>query len=80
MRPVPHIEKFSTPPAGSRIQKGFPKVDFCDSFSLRIVADISNDEIVNHFFFKFPGWIEALFKLRDILVKPFGLQTGGDKG
>ena len=44
MRPVPHIEKFSTPPAGSRIQKGFPKVDFCDQAINEVFSTIQHIE------------------------------------
>ena len=49
MSSQPHIKKFRTPPFNSYIEKEFPKIDYCDSFSLRISNEIemSNDEIFN---------------------------------
>ena len=53
--------------------------DYSDSVSKRIKrADpLSPDCIFEEMFCNFPKPVAWLFKLRDIIVKPFGLQRGG---
>ncbi|MDW7691543.1 DUF2867 domain-containing protein [Flammeovirgaceae bacterium SG7u.111] len=52
----------------------FPKVDFADTFS---TTNHSNtmEEIANLVFNTSPKWVEALFALRNRIVKVFGLKT-----
>ena len=53
-------------------------IDYLDSFSIEI-ADAGNDSIdylTAMLFTSFPGWVRGLLKLRDLLVRPFGLATG----
>jgi hypothetical protein len=64
-------------PSNSIIGKGFEKYDYCDSYSTFIWSESSVDEILTKFF-KMPVWVSGLLKLRDVLVKPFGLQTGDE--
>lgn len=40
---------------------------------------VTADDIMIQFWTVSPKWVNALFKLRDILVKPFGIK-GGNKG
>lgn len=51
-------------------------VDYIDSFSRDIQgATITPDEFFDRAFKQFPGWINALMKLRNALVRPLGLDT-----
>lgn len=40
---------------------------------------LSPDDLLIDFFTVMPGWVDALFKLRNVIVKPFGLK-GGERG
>ena len=53
--------------------------DYCDSVSKRMkrTEPLSPDHIFGEMFCNFPKPVAWLFKLRDALVKPFGLQGGG---
>jgi len=56
--------------------------NYADAFEC--VAPISNQITPDHLQIAFWGseksWIKTLFKLRDLLVKPFGLKTSRNKG
>ena len=68
--------KFSEPPEGSLVMKGLGSIDYCDSYMIIKQTDDPVDEITGRIF-TLPGWIQALLKLRQVLiVKPFGLKTG----
>jgi hypothetical protein len=41
--------------------------------------DINPDNLLINFWTVWPKWVELLFKLRNILVKPFGLSTNNDE-
>ena len=60
------------------IDKYMPS-DYCDSVSksFRAAEALSADYIFEKMFCSFPKPVAWLFKLRDIIVKPFGLQRGG---
>lgn len=51
--------------------------DYRDSFCRQIQTNttISPEKLLIEMFTRTPGWINALHKLRDILVKPFGLEV-----
>lgn len=53
--------------------------DYCDSVSRRFCSTgtLNADCIFEEMFCNFPKPVVWLFKLRDIIVKPFGLQGGG---
>jgi hypothetical protein len=53
----------------------FPKVDFADTFSTTNHQN-SIEEITNQIFNTAPKWVEFLFKIRNSIVKFFGLKTG----
>ena len=53
-------------------------VDFVDTFCCRITAerDIRPADVLISMFTNYPQWVEALMKLRNCLVEPFGLKGG----
>ena len=55
-------------------------VDFVDTFCCRITAerDIRPADVLITMFTNYPQWVEALMKLRNCLVEPFGLKGGKD--
>ena len=63
------------------IDKYLPS-DYCDSVSKRIkpTEPLSPDNIFEEMFYNFPKPVDWLFKLRNAIVKPFGLQGGGGFG
>ena len=56
-----------------------PEADFADAFSLT-VDDPSVDAITaaHRAMARPPGWVSALMRLRDAIVRPLGLRTGDD--
>ena len=62
----------------SLINKYYP-VDYKDSFSriLNGAKELTPDDFLNLTFSKYPKWIDWLLSLRNKLVKPLGLKTGG---
>ena len=60
------------------IDKYLPS-DYNDSVSKRIklTEPLSPDNIFEEMFCNFPKPVDWLFKLRNAIVKPFGLQGGG---
>lgn len=69
-----------TIPSNSLVLQHLP-VDYTDTFACEVVTDkkLSVNEIMISFWTTMPKWVNVLFKLRNILVKPFGLETGEDK-
>lgn len=63
-------------PQGSLISTYLP-VDYSDVYTCDITntKNITPDDIQVAFWTKMPGWVNNLFKLRNILVKPFGLDS-----
>jgi hypothetical protein len=68
-------------PTDSLTRQYFP-VDYTDAFACEVVVEkkLSADEIMISFWTVMPGWVNALFKLRNLLVRPFGLETGESEG
>lgn len=50
----------------------------CLQCNLSSTKRITADDIMVAFWTVPPQWVDSLFKLRDILVKPFGIQGGSD--
>ncbi len=64
-------------PLFSLVQKYLP-VNYTDAFSCNLIGDkvvLSADEIMIDFWTVMPRWVNSLFKLRNLLVRPFGLAT-----
>ncbi|GGK09304.1 DUF2867 domain-containing protein [Parabacteroides faecis] len=70
----------STIPPDSLINQYLP-ANYSDSFECETDSDkkITPDDIQVSFWTTMPGWVNQLFKLRNLLVKPFGLQAGEGK-
>lgn len=62
-------------PEASRLRQFFP-ADYTDAFELTADYDIeaSPDDVLVGFLVDMPKWVNALFKLRNFLVKFVGLQ------
>jgi hypothetical protein len=67
-------------PVDSLTQQYLP-VNYADAFACEVTGakELSADEIMISFWTVMPGWVNALFKLRNLLVRPFGLDTGEDR-
>lgn len=68
------IIKSNIIPEKSIILNGFPKVDYFDVYSIRKETGRSAEEISKELM-KMPNWVIALMKLRNSIVKVFGLKT-----
>lgn len=76
MRKMAKLFKYRKYPDNSLVAEGMDRVDFCDSYMIKINTNASIEEI-NKAIFTLPKWILSLLKLRYYLfVKPFGLATG----
>jgi hypothetical protein len=67
----------SSLPENSQARNFLPS-DYVETYSV-IVSEHSRltpDNILITFWTDFPEWLQMLFKLRDCLVKPFGLKAG----
>ncbi len=66
-------------PADSLTRNYFP-ADYSDVYACEITTEkeITPDDLLVSFWTDFPGWVNRLFQLRNLLVKPFGLK--GAKG
>jgi hypothetical protein len=69
------VTKINRIPENSIILKKFGKVDYSDTYRVRIRSDDPVDTIVTELF-KTPKWVDNLMKFRDFLVRGFGLKTG----
>jgi len=67
-------------PEGSILKECLP-ANYTDAFSckFRTGRQLTPDEIMLSFWTVMPKWVGILFKLRNILVKPFGLETNHDQ-
>jgi Protein of unknown function (DUF2867) len=66
-------------PAASLIVGTLERVDYQDAFRVALPRpDITVDDAVRATLGAMPGWIGALLRLRDAVVKPFGLKRGAD--
>jgi len=64
-------------PADSLVRQVLP-AGYTDAFSCEVPGEMtySVDDLQVSFWTVMPGWVNALFKLRNVLVKPFGLKGG----
>jgi len=69
--------KLKTYPESTWICSDMDRVDYFDSYMIVKNTPDSVSEITRKLL-KMPGWVNALGKLRDLLVKPFGIKTGND--
>lgn len=65
-------------PEKSIISKNFGKIDYQDTYQISKKTDATIDRITAELF-KGPKWVDNLMKLRDSIVRIFGLKTGKKK-
>jgi hypothetical protein len=63
------------PPVESEINNFFAKSNYCDCYIVDYYkSNISIDDVCD-MVFRMPNWFNIVLKIRDVLVKPFGLKT-----
>lgn len=62
-------------PEGSIITHGFEHISYADTFRVAYPLGETIDQIVTDIFTT-PDWVSRLMRLRNIFVRPLGLQTG----
>lgn len=67
-------------PAGSAVSQ-YPDIDYSDCFRATLpgTEPIRPEKLMAAFWTTMPGWLTLLFKIRNLLVRPFGLKTEGGK-
>jgi hypothetical protein len=67
--------------AAGRRDASLTRVDAADTYTTPLRADDSREPAAWQagLFAGIPGWVSALMGVRHVLVKPFGLETGGAK-
>ncbi len=67
-------------PKGSLIEKAFHRIDYADAYActFRSNKNITVNDTVLAFFQSGPKWVDALFTLRNSIVKLFGLKTSAN--
>ncbi|MFH2135660.1 MAG: DUF2867 domain-containing protein [Pseudomonadota bacterium] len=67
-------------PENSVLSAELENYSYADSYEVALTRnDVQSWELVAAFFAAAPAWVDYLFKLRNLLVTPFGLKTG-DQG
>jgi hypothetical protein len=63
------------------LARDYLPADYVDVFGTETIDDerLTPDNLLIAFWTDFPKWVQMLFKLRDWLVKPFGLKTNADE-
>lgn len=66
---------------GSLVGRYLP-ADYSDAFECLapLADDLSPDDLLVEFWGIEKGWVKSLFRLRDVLVKPFGLKSADKDG
>jgi hypothetical protein len=73
------VVKLNHIPEKSLILNDFEKIDYYDTYKIQITSnDYTIDKITTEIF-KTPEWVNKLLKLRNFIVKGFGLKTGDTK-
>lgn len=64
-------------PTDSLTQEYLP-ANYTDAFACEVTGaqKLSADDMMISFWTVVPDWVDALFKVRNLLVRPFGLETG----
>jgi hypothetical protein len=62
-------------PENSIISDGFERIDYCDTYEVVTKTNDSIDKLTTKIF-KIPDWVALLMKIRNTLVKLFGIKTG----
>lgn len=73
------VIKLDAIPEKSVILNGFKKVDYSDTYSIQKKTDKPIEEISKELM-RLPGWAAVLLRLRNSIVKVFGLKTDKQEG
>lgn len=67
-------------PVGSAVSQ-YPDIDYSDCFRATLpgTEPIRPEKLMAAFWTTMPGWLTLLFKIRNLLVRPFGLKTESGK-
>jgi hypothetical protein len=72
---MPKIVKSDKVPDQSVIANGFGKISYCDSYRIVKQTDETVDGITTRIF-RMPRWVIGLMKIRNGIVRIFGLKAG----
>lgn len=75
---MPKVYRYHILPENLLIYKDFERIDYCDSYKIIISKDITIDNITTEVF-KPNYWVDLLIRIRNSLVRLFGLKTGNKK-
>jgi len=75
---MPHIKKKHSIPQGSNLKEYVSFFHYCDSFSGALITSKSIEKIAIDIF-SIPPWVVYLLRVRNFLVKPFGLYIPSKK-
>lgn len=72
------MKSYKTEIPQNSLTQAYLPVDYTDAFASEVVftKKLSADEIMINFWTIMPRWVNGLFKLRNLLVRPFGLDAG----
>ena len=69
-----HLIKTNSLPTRSKLHVYCIKINYCDSYAISYNKELQIEDIT-YKIFTTPSWVDVLLKIRDFIVKPFGLQT-----
>lgn len=72
------ISELDQIPDSSIILNGFGKVDYRDTYKITISTNKYSVDKITSDLFKTPKWVHYLLKIRDLIVKPFGIKTSDE--
>lgn len=70
--------KYHVAPENSLINKDFGIIDYCDSYQIVKYTEETIDNITTEIF-SIPNWADVLMRIRNPIVRFFGLRTGNKK-
>lgn len=75
------MKSYQTNIPANSLTKQYLPADYTDAFACEVAKakSLSADEVMIKFWTVSPRWIDSLFKLRNVLVRPFGLETGEEE-
>ena len=68
------VSKMKSIPKGSDVLDGFNHIDYLDIYEIEKDTDKSAEEVSKEIM-RLPKWVDSLFKLRNALVRVFGLKV-----
>lgn len=68
------VIKLPVIPSKSDVTNGFGQVDYFDTYQIKKQTDKSAEEIAKELM-TLPRWVVVLFKIRNLIVRIFGLKT-----